>query len=130
MKPQKINTSKEYDDLMKRIEKLLHKSTSGGGFESLKADDVEKLQKLSLIAEKYEDSLSLMPIKAPTTLIEMIRYKMFEMNLKQKQLASILEISETRISELLTGKRKLNMEMAKKLHSKLNIDAHFILEVA
>ena len=130
MKPQKINTSKEYDDLMKRIEKLLQKSTSGGGFESLKADDVEKLQKLSLIAEKYEDSLSLMPIKAPTTLIEMIRYKMFEMNLKQKQLASILEISETRISELLTGKRKLNMEMAKKLHSKLNIDAHFILEVA
>ena len=59
MKPQKINTSKEYDDLMKRIEKLLQKSTSGGGFESLKADDVEKLQKLSLIAEKYEDSLSL-----------------------------------------------------------------------
>ncbi len=57
MKPQKINTSKEYDDLMKRIEKLLQKSTSGGGFESLKADDVEKLQKLSLIAEKYEDSL-------------------------------------------------------------------------
>ena len=61
MKPQKINTSKEYDDLMKRIEKLLQKSTSGGGFESLKADDVEKLQKLSLIAEKYEDSLSLIP---------------------------------------------------------------------
>jgi hypothetical protein len=59
MKPQKINTSKEYDDLMKRIEKLLQKSTNGGGFESLKADDVEKLQKLSLIAEKYEDSLSL-----------------------------------------------------------------------
>ena len=57
MKPQKINTSKEYDDLMKRIEKLLQKSTNGGGFESLKADDVEKLQKLSLIAEKYEDSL-------------------------------------------------------------------------
>ena len=55
---------------------------------------------------------------------------MFEMNLKQKQLAKILEISETRISELLSGKRKLNIELAKKLHSKLNIDAHFILEVA
>ena len=55
---------------------------------------------------------------------------MFEMNLKQKQLAKILEISETRISELLSGKRKLNIELAKKLHSKLHIDAHFILEVA
>ncbi len=59
----------------------------------------------------------------------MIRYKMFEMNLKQKQIAKILEISEAPISELLSEKRKLNIEMAKKLHVKLNIDAHFILEV-
>jgi len=130
MKTDKINTSKEYDDVMKRIEKLLQKSTNDGGFDKLSKEDVEKLQTLSLLAEKYEDSLSLMPIKTPTTLVEMIRYKMFEMNLKQKQLAKILEISETRISELLSGKRKLNIELAKKLHSKLNIDAHFILEVA
>ncbi len=130
MKTDKINTSREYDEVMKRIEKLLQKSTNNGGFESLPVDEVKTLQNLSLMAEKYEDSLSLMPIKAPTTLVEMIRYKMFEMNLKQKQLAKILEISETRISELLTGKRKVNIEIAKKLHSKLNIDAHFILDVA
>lgn len=130
MKTDKINTSKEYDDVMKRIEKLLHKSTQNGGFESLPTNDVQKLQTLSLMAEQYEDSQSLMPIKAPTTLVEMIRYKMFEMNLKQKQLANLLGISETRISELLTGKRKLNIELAKKLHSKLNIDAHFLLGVA
>jgi HTH-type transcriptional regulator/antitoxin HigA len=53
---------------------------------------------------------------------------MFEMNLKQKQLAKVLGVSEARISELLAGKRKLNIELAKKLHTKLNIDAHFILE--
>ena len=130
MKTDKIKTNKEYEEVMQRIEKLLQKSTQNGGFEKLTTDDVQKLKILSLMAEQFEDSLSLMPIKAPTTLIEMIRYKMFEMNLKQKQLANILEISETRISELLTGKRKLNIDMAKKLHSKLNIDAHFILEVA
>jgi HTH-type transcriptional regulator / antitoxin HigA len=39
-------------------------------------------------------------------------------------------ISEARISELLTGKRKINFELAKKLHVKLNIDARFILEAA
>jgi HTH-type transcriptional regulator / antitoxin HigA len=114
MKTEKIKTSKEYDDVMKRIVKLLQKSTKNGGFDKLPEDDVKKLQSLSLMAEQYEDSLSLMPIKAPTTLVEMIRYKMFEMNLKQKQLAKILDISETRISELLNGKRKLNIEMAKK----------------
>lgn len=52
------------------------------------------------------------------------------MNLRQKQLAKMLEISETRISELLTGKRKINIELAKKLHKKLKIDANFILEAA
>jgi HTH-type transcriptional regulator/antitoxin HigA len=130
MKTNKINDRKEYDEVMKRIEKLLQKSTKNGGFDKLPAKEVEDLKQLSLMAEKYEDSIPLMPIKAPTTLTEMIRYKMFEMNLKQKQLAKVLGISETRISELLTGKRKINIELAKKLHSKLNIDAHFILEAA
>lgn len=130
MKANKISDRKGYDEVMKRIEKLLQKSTKNGGFEKLPAKEVETLKELSLMAEKYEDSIPLMPIKAPTTLTEMIRYKMFEMNLKQKQLAKILEISEARISELLTGKRKINIELAKKLHTKLNIDAHFILDVA
>lgn len=130
MKANKISDRKEYDEVMKRIEKLLQKSTKKGGFEKLPAKEVETLKELSLMAERYEDSIPLMPIKAPTTLTEMIRYKMFEMNLKQKQLAKILEISEARISELLTGKRKINIELAKKLHTKLNIDAHFILDLA
>ena len=59
----------------------------------------------------------------------MIRFKMYEMNIKQNQLAEILEMSEARISELLNGKRKLNLEIAKKLHRKLNIDAKFLLDV-
>jgi HTH-type transcriptional regulator/antitoxin HigA len=130
MKTDKINDRKEYDEVMKRIEKLLQKTTQNGGVKNLPAKEVETLKKLSLIAEKYEDSIPLMPIKSPTTITEMIRYKMFEMNLRQKQLAKMLEISEARISELLTGKRKINIELAKKLHAKLNIDAHFILEAA
>lgn len=130
MKSEKIKDRKEYDEVMKRIEKLLQKTTKNGSFDKLPAKEADSLKKLSLMAEQYEDNIPLMPIKTPTTLTEMIRFKMFEMNLKQKQLAKVLGISETRISELLTGKRKLNIELAKKLHSKLNIDAHFILEAA
>lgn len=130
MKAAKINNKKEYDEVMKRIEKLLQKTTKSGGFDKLQIKEKENLKKLSLLAEQYEDSIPLMPIKAPTTITEMIRYKMFEMNLKQKQLAKVLDISEARISELLTGKRKINIDLAKKLHAKLNIDAHFILQVA
>jgi HTH-type transcriptional regulator/antitoxin HigA len=130
MKPEKTIDRKEYNEVMSRIEKLLQKTTKSGGFKSLPAKEIETLKKLSLIAEQYEDSIPLMPIKLPSTLTEMIRYKMFEMNLRQKQLAKVLEVSEARISELLTGKRKINLELAKKLHAKLNIDAHFILNVA
>jgi HTH-type transcriptional regulator / antitoxin HigA len=130
MKSTQIQTRKNYDEVLKQIQALLQKSTQIGGFDKLPKEDAESLASLSLLAEQYEDSIPLMPIKAPSTLTEMIRYKMFEMDLKQKQLARLLEISETRISELLTGKRKLNIELAKKLHSKLNIDANFILEVA
>lgn len=130
MKTEKINDRKEYDQVMSRIEKLLEKSTKTGGFENLHSDEVKTLQELSLMAEKFEDSVPLMPIKSPATITDMIKYKMFEMNIRQKQLAKILEVSEARISELLRGKRKINIELAKKLHSRLNIDAHFILQAA
>ena len=130
MKTDKIKDRKEYEEVMKRIEKLLQKTTKSGGFNKLPQKEVDTLKSLSLLAEQYEDSVPLMPIKIPTTLTEMIRFKMFELNLKQKQLAKVLGMSEARISELLNGKRKINIELAKKLHSKLNIDANFILEAA
>lgn len=130
MRTEKIKDRKEYNEVMQQIENLLQRATKKGGFEKLPAKEAETLKKLSAMAERFEDAIPLMPIKTPSTLTEMIRYKMFEMNLKQKQLAKILDISEARISELLTGKRKINIELAKKLHARLNIDAHFILEVA
>jgi HTH-type transcriptional regulator/antitoxin HigA len=122
------NSEKKYEKVMNQIELLLQKSTQLGGFEKLSDSEKELLKSLSLIAEKYEDDVPLIPIKTPNTIIEMIRYKMFEMNIKQKQLAQLLEMSEARISEVLSGKRKVNIELAKKLHIKLNIDADFILK--
>jgi HTH-type transcriptional regulator/antitoxin HigA len=68
-----------------------------------------------------------MPIKAPKTLSEMLRFKMYQNGWKQKQLASLLGISEAAISGLLSGQRKLNMKLAQKLHTKLDIDASFLL---
>jgi HTH-type transcriptional regulator / antitoxin HigA len=130
MKTKVIVDRAEYNEVMKQIEVLLQKSTSNGGVDGLSADDTKTLQELSIMAEHYEDSIPLMPIKTPATLKEMIRFKMFEMNLKQKQLANMLETSDTRISELMNGKARLNLKLAKKLHDKLHIDANFLLEIA
>lgn len=125
-----INSQKDYIALMQRIESLLRKSTALGGFENLSKDEVKNLKDWSLLAEQYEDKIPLMPIKKPNTLADMIRFKMYERNLKQKQLAHLLEISEAYISGLLSGKRKISLELAKRLHTKLGIDATFILNKA
>lgn len=127
MSSTQLKSRKEYDEVMARIEKLLQKSTQLGGFDKLSAVDRNTLADLSSVAEQYEDSIPLMPMKNPESLADMLRYKMYEKDLKQKQLASILGISEAFISGLLSGRRKLTIELAKKLHTKLDIDAHFLL---
>ena len=127
MKTEEITTRKDYDEVMSKIEALLQKATQLGGFENLSKTDKANLSQLSVIAEQFEDSIPLMPMKAPKSLAEMLRYKMYEKGWRQKQLASLLEISEASLSGLLSGRRKLSIELAKKMHTKLNIDAHFLL---
>ena len=60
----------------------------------------------------------------------MVELKMFEQKLKQKDLATLLGVETSRLSEVMNGKRKVNIDLAKRLHQKLNIDADFILAVA
>ena len=52
---------------------------------------------------------------------------MFKRKLKQKDIAQILGTTPSRISEILNGKRNLTIDLAKRLHHKLNIDADLIL---
>lgn len=68
------------------------------------------------------------PFPKPTTLVGMIELKMYERRLKQKDLAKLLNVEASRVSELLSGKRKLTLDLAKQLHEKLGIDGNFILE--
>ncbi len=121
---------KKYTSTMAEIEFLLQKATRQGGFQSLTIDETAQLQKLSLAAEAYEDSIPLMPIPAPGSLEEMIRLRMYQLKVNQKQLAQLLEVTETRLSEVLRGKRNINFDMARRLHEKLGIDGNFILEKA
>lgn len=130
MKAQKITTRKEYDKVMLKIDVLLKKATESGGFENLSKSDKAMLAQLSVLAEQFEDDIPLMPMKTPKSISEMLRYVMYEKGLKQKQLAAILGISEAAISGLLSGHRKLSLDLAKKLHTKLDIDAHFLLMTA
>ncbi len=95
------------------------------------ADSPAKQVEARLVAEAiqaYEQEFVLFP--RPSTLSGMIELKMYEMKLKQKDLAELLEVEASRVSEILNGKRKITLDLAKKLHKKLGIDGNFILEVA
>ena len=81
--------------------------------------------KISEVTDIYEREHY--PIDYPD-LKEVIRLRMFELKLKQKDLSTLLGVSSTRVSEYLSGKRPITIEVAKSLHKKLNIDAEIILQ--
>lgn len=124
-----IQSEAEYRQVQAEVEAYLQKATQGGGFASLSESDDQELLRLSHLMRAYEQHHFPMPTQ-PQTLAGMIELKMFERKLKQKDLAKLLEVEAPRVSELLRGKRRLSMEMARQLYKKLGIPADFILEHA
>ena len=53
---------------------------------------------------------------------------MVDKKIKQKEAAKLLGISESRVSELLNGKRALNLNIAKRLRDSFGIPADFIFD--
>ncbi|RZK23696.1 MAG: helix-turn-helix domain-containing protein [Hymenobacter sp.] len=66
----------------------------------------------------------------PTTLPAMIELKRQQRQLKQKDLAQLLEVPAGRLSQILSGKRRVTMDLAKKLYERLDISPEFILKTA
>jgi HTH-type transcriptional regulator/antitoxin HigA len=120
----KITNKQEMETAFQALDALIAE-----GFEGIPEKEV-RFMELALAIEAYEDSIPLMPIPMPKNVVEMIELKMYQMKLKQKDVANLLEITPTRLSEVLHGKRKINMDLAKRLHEKLKIDAEFILKNA
>lgn len=115
-----MNTS-EYRTKTKRMEELLKTLTIKGKL--TKKQQVE-LDSISDAIADYEEAHY--PFE-PETLKEMIELRMYQRKLKQKDVAEILGTTPSRISEILNGKRKLTMDLAKALYKKLNIDPRIIL---
>jgi HTH-type transcriptional regulator/antitoxin HigA len=63
-----------------------------------------------------------------TTIPEMLRFKMYALHTNQRELAKRLEVTENRLSEILSGKREVNIDFAKRMQRVLNVSANFILK--
>ena len=78
---------------------------------------------LGLIIDEYEKKHY--PIEAPDP-IEAIKIRMEEMHLKQIDLVDVIG-GKSRVSEILTRKRKLTVDMIRKLTTKLNLSPELLI---
>jgi len=119
----KINNELEYEVTFERIEELLKLVNN----ETPTTDkNLIELDLLSNLVADYEEEHY--PIEAPT-LAEIIKLRMYEMNLTQLKLSELIGVSPSRVSEYLSGKSEPTLKVAREMSRKLNIDASIVLGV-
>ena len=90
-------------------------------------DLLDRYSKLSRMLIDYENAYHPLPWQVSTLVTDEIKSQMAKKHLKQVGLSKILGIDKSRVSELLNGKRPLNLNIVKKLHTELGIPSDFLL---
>ena len=128
----KLTTRQEYDEAKAIVEALIAEATEKGMLEpEMDNEYTRRIAELSKLMAKYEDEyMDILPLREKTPLIRSIEDYFYARNMKQKEGAKLLGINESVFSQVLSGKRRITMPLAKRLHSKLGIDSDLILEYA
>lgn len=111
-----IKTESDYQMTLRKLEEIFDAPI--GTPESDKADI------LGILIDEYEKKHY--PIDAPDP-IEAIKIRMEEMQLKQVDLISEIG-GKSRVSEILNRKRRLTVDMIRKLASRLNLSAGLLIK--
>lgn len=85
---------------------------------------VMKLEVLGILVSNYEDEH--FPIGFPDP-IEALKFRMEQLGYTQSDLAEVVRL-KSRASEILNRKRKLNLEMIRKLHQALRIPTDVLIQ--
>ncbi|MBO3118064.1 helix-turn-helix domain-containing protein [Winogradskyella sp. DF17] len=116
MKIAPIRNEKDYQNALNRLEEI---------FEAKKGtDEGDELEILSILIDKYENEN--FPIGMPDP-IEAIKFRMEQMGMKQKDLAEVVGF-KSRVSEILSKKRKLTLGMIRKLNTTLHIPTEVLVQ--
>jgi len=116
MKIAPIRNNKDYEKALKRLEQIFDakKGTEKG----------DELEILSILIDKYESEQ--FPIDLPDP-IEAIKFRMEQMGMKPKDLAKVMGY-KSRVSEILNRKRKLSLNMIRKLNETLLIPTEVLVQ--
>lgn len=111
-----IKTEQDYLQALERLEFI---------FDAMPGtNDGDELEILGILLEKYENE------KFPTELpdpIEAIKFRMEQLNYSQNDLAEVIGL-KSRASEILNKKRKLSLDMIRKLTDKLHIPSEVLIQ--
>lgn len=116
MKIAPIRNEKDYQSALKRLE-LIFDAKKG-------SKNGDELEILSILIDRYENEN--FPIGMPDP-IEAIKFRMEQMGMKQKDLAEVVGF-KSRVSEILSKKRKLTLDMIRKLHTTLHIPTEVLVQ--
>lgn len=111
-----IKTKKDYQAALNRLEVIFDAKpgTSEG----------DELEILGILIDKYEREHYSIEYPDP---VEAIKFRMEQLGYNQNDLAKIVGL-KSRASEILNRKRKLTLEMIRKLHEALNIPTEVLIQ--
>lgn len=116
MKLKPIKTDTDYNLALERLDKIF--DTKKG------STDGDELEVLGILIEKYEEEN--FPIAFPDP-IEAIKFRMEQLDYSQNDLANVIGL-KSRASEILNKKRKLSLEMIRKLSETLHIPSEVLIQ--
>ncbi|MDR0865730.1 MAG: helix-turn-helix domain-containing protein [Candidatus Symbiothrix sp.] len=111
----------EYEAIIQRIDELVEIVDDNTPKTDKNFIELDFLTDLVVAYEKEH-----YPVKKPS-LADVIKLRMYEMNLTQRSLSEMIGISPSRVSEILSGKSEPTLSIARNVSKKLNIDASIAL---
>jgi HTH-type transcriptional regulator/antitoxin HigA len=111
-----IRNEKDYQNALNRLE-IIFDAKRG-------TEQGDELEILSILIDKYENEN--FPIGMPGP-IEAIKFRMEQIGMKQKDLAEVVGF-KSRVSEILNKKRKLTLDMIRKLNTTLRIPTEVLVQ--
>ncbi|MEX2566552.1 MAG: helix-turn-helix domain-containing protein [Cyclobacteriaceae bacterium] len=111
-----IRNEADYKNALERLEFI---------FDAKKGtEEGDELEILSILIDDYENKN--FPIEMPDP-ISAINFRMEQMGLKQKDLVEMIGF-KSRVSEIMNKKRKLTLDMIRKLNASLKIPTEVLIQ--
>lgn len=109
-----VENLQDYEDARRSIRELMDRS---------RPEDVARLRAQSLLVQDWERARH--PAPQPDA-IEAIRFRIEQLGLSSKSVAELFGAA-SRVSEVMSGKRRLSLAMIRRLHRELDIPLEVLI---